>query len=153
MITDWISAISSAVLGALAVFITLWQWTASGFRPRLSVRIEEARTAIELRIRNKGRATGIVDRVVVVKARNGLLVGVNAQFNSFPDGKFQALALLGLAQMTIIIEALDGEQFPENVQVKVEIGHAKPEYKTPDVVSDVSLRGLRSVLPPGAFKP
>jgi hypothetical protein len=55
--------------------------------------------------------------------------------------------------MTIIIEALDGEQFPENVQVKVEIGHAKPEYKTPDVVSDVSLRGLRSVLPPGAFKP
>jgi hypothetical protein len=145
MITDWISAISSAVLGALAVFITLWQWTASGFRPRLSVRIEEARTAIELRIRNKGRATGIVDRVVVVKPRNGLLVGVNAQF--------QALALLGLAQMTIIIEALDGEQFPENVQVKVEIGHAKPEYKTPDVVSDVSLRGLRSVLPPGAFKP
>jgi hypothetical protein len=171
--TDWISAISSAVLGGLAVFITIWQWTASGFRPHLSVRIEKPRTAIELRIRNKGRATGIVERVVVVKPRarpqpagsghrrrlrlpwprdRGLLVGVNARFDSFPDGKFQALALLGLTQMKIIIEALDNEPFPENVKVKVELGRSKPKYKAPDMVSDVSLRGLKSVLPPSAFK-
>jgi hypothetical protein len=42
---------------------------------------------------------------------------------------------------------LEDELSPENVQVKVELGRAKPRYKTPDVVSDVSLRGLKSVLP------
>jgi hypothetical protein len=152
-ITDWISAISSAVLGGLAVFITLWQWTASGFRPRLSARIEKARTAIELRVRNKGRATGIIDRVVVVKPRDDLLVRVNARFDSFPDGNFQAIALLGLAQMKIIIEPLEDNQFPENVQLKVELGRKKDQYLTPDLVSEVSLRGLKSVLPPSAFAP
>jgi len=151
MITDWISAISSAILGGLAVFITLWQWIASGYRPHISARIEKAGSAIELRIRNKGRASGIVDRVVVVKPRDDLLVRVDVRFDSFPDGKFQPIALPGLAQMKIIIETIEDERLPEHVQLKVELGRKKDRYLTPDLVSEVSLRGLKSVLPPGAF--
>jgi hypothetical protein len=150
--TDWISAISTAVLGVLGVFITFWQWTASGFRPKLSARIEAASNAMELKIVNKGRATGIIDRIVVVKP-GGMRarIRVEARFESFPDGNFQALALPGLAQIKIIIEARPDEPFPRDVQLKIELGRGKDRYLTPVVDHDVSLYGLKSVLPPGTF--
>jgi RecB family exonuclease len=150
--TDWISAISTAVLGGLGVFITVWQWTASGFRPRLTARVEAARNAMELKIVNKGRATGIIDRIVVVKAgRMREKVRVDARFESFPGGKFQALALPGLAQIKIMIEAEQDNPFPQNVELKIELGRGKDRYLSPVVDSEVSLFGLKSVLPPGTF--
>jgi hypothetical protein len=61
--TEWISAVSTAALGAAGLFLTGWQWVASGFRPRLVSRIDANRHAIEITIRNRGRASGIVGRV------------------------------------------------------------------------------------------
>jgi hypothetical protein len=147
--TDWISAISTAVLGGLGVFITFWQWTASGSRPKLSARVE---AAMELKIINKGRATGIIDRIVVVKpGRMREKLRVNARFESFPDGEFRALALPGLTQIKIIIEAEQSQPFPQNVELKIELGRGKDQYLSPVVDNEVSLFGLKSVLPPGTF--
>ena len=107
---------------------------------------------MELKIVNKGRATGIIDRIVVVKpGRMREKLRVNARFESFPDGEFQALALPGLAQIKIIIEAEQSQPFPQNVQLKIELGRGKDQYRSPVVDNEVSLFGLKSVLPPGTF--
>jgi hypothetical protein len=73
-ITDWISAVSTAALGVLGFFITVWQWRRTGFSPRLRARIDAGRDAIELLVVNTGRAAGIVDQVDV-KGPTGEIVG------------------------------------------------------------------------------
>src|SRR5580704_9714542 len=84
-ITDWISAISTAALGVLGAIITIWQWTMTRFRPKLSSRIDAQREAIELWIINKGRASGIIDRVQIM--RPDKRIERRAQFESFPSNE------------------------------------------------------------------
>jgi hypothetical protein len=148
-VTDWISAISTAALGILGAFITVWQWTKTGFRPRLAARIDSRGEAIELRVVNAGRAAGIVDQVDVLMPNGELREGVH--FEGFTDGEFRPLALPGLASMRLIIESPPESPFASGVRVLVNLGRPRPKLVDPVVTPPhVGLVGLKSVLAPGA---
>jgi len=66
-ITDWISAVATAVLGLTGLGVTIWQWRASGFRPRYQAWIDSSRMGIFFNIQNSGRAPGIIPTVHVAK--------------------------------------------------------------------------------------
>ena len=96
-ITDWISAVSTAALGILGAFVTIWQWHRSSFRPKIRPRIDNRRQAVEVQIINTGRAGGIVNQVDIVvpgQARNEFDV-VGVAFKGFTDEKFRPVARPG----------------------------------------------------------
>jgi hypothetical protein len=150
-ITDWISAISTAALGVIGAIITLWQWMMTRFRPKFSSRIDAQREAIELWIVNKGRASGIIDRVQIL--RPDKKIEGRAQFESFPGNSYRPLSLPAMASMRIIIQAPPAATFDPGVQVLVGVGQAEPELITPiEMTSELGLYGLKSVLPPGTSR-
>jgi hypothetical protein len=148
---EWVSAFSTVFLGVLGVFFTGWQWLMSKFRPKLSSRIDAQREAIELWIVNKGRASGIIDRVQIL--RPDKTIENRAQFESFPGNAYRPLALPAMASMRIIIQAPPDAIFDAGVKVLVGKGQAKPKEITPTkITSGVGLYGLKSVLPPGTSR-
>jgi hypothetical protein len=148
-ITDWISAISTAALGVLGFFITIWQWRRTGFSPRLRSRIDARREAIELLIVNTGRAAGIIDQVDVLTPDNYIVD--DAEYEGFADHAFKPLALPAMASMRIIIQAPDKQPFALGARLLVGIGAAKPKLVTPaPTAAGLGIFGLTSVLPPGA---
>jgi hypothetical protein len=150
-ITDWITAISTAGLGVLGAFITIWQWTMTRFRPKLSLRIDAQHEAIELWIVNKGRASGIIDRVQILQPDKK--IERRAQFESFPGNEYRPLSVPAMASVRIIIQAPPGATFAKGVQVLVGVGRAEPEIITPtEITSGIGLYGLKSVLPPGVSR-
>jgi hypothetical protein len=150
-ITDWISALSTAALGVLGIFITIWQWTMTRFRPRLSSRIDAQREAIELWIVNKGRASGIVDRVQILRPDN--TIERLAQFESFPGSEYRSLSLPAMASIRIIIQAPPNATFDDGIQILVGTGSAEPKIIIPvEITSGLGLYGLKSVLPPGVSR-
>jgi hypothetical protein len=150
-ITDWISAISTAALGVLGAIITIWQWTMTRFRPKLSSRIDAQREAIELWIINKGRASGIIDRVQIM--RPDKRIERRAQFESFPGNEFRSLSLPAMASIRIIIQAPPDATFDAGIQILIGVGRAKPTIITPtEITSGLGLYGLKSVLPPGVSR-
>jgi hypothetical protein len=147
----WISAISTAVLGGLGAVFTYWQWHMSRFRPKLSSRIDAQREAIELLIVNKGRASGIIDRVQILRPDGR--IEDQAQFEGFPDDAYRPLSLPAMSSMRIIIQALPDVTFDAGIRVIVGVGRAVPEIITPkEITSEIGLYGVRSVLPPGTSR-
>jgi hypothetical protein len=148
-ITDWISAVSTAILGFLGVFITGWQWTRTKFRPNVTARVDRQREAIELLIVNRGRATGIISNVDVVMPDGNLIE--DFEFDGFPERKFQPLALPAMASMSIILEAVQDQLVPEEARVLVGTGRKRPKSVSLKIAPPtVGLSGLHSVLPPKA---
>lgn len=148
-ITNWISAISTAAIGVLGFFITIWQWSMTRFRPRLSSRIDVQREAIELLIVNKGRASGIIDQVQILLPDSK--IDKRAQFEGFAGDEYRPLSLPAMASMRIIIQAPLNATFDAGVRVKVGVGYAEPKIITP-TQTELGLYGLRSVLPPGTSR-
>lgn len=147
-ITDWISALSTAALGVLGFFITVWQWRRTGFSPRLRARIDASREAIELLIVNTGRAAGIIDQVDVI-GPNGEVVE-DAAYEGFADTAFRPLALPAMASMRIIVQAAEGRPFIRDVRLLVGVGSVRPRIVIPvDAAPGIGIFGLTSVLPPG----
>lgn len=147
-ITDWILALSTAALGLIGFIFAVWQWRASGFRPHLTARIDEQREAIELRILNKGRGPGTVERILVLRPTgNGEPVVENVDFEGFDEGKFKPLSFPGLASARIIIQAKSDQYFPKNVGLKVFLWQDRGEEVRLDIARGVSLYGLKSFLP------
>jgi hypothetical protein len=147
-ITDWISALSTAALGVLGFFITVWQWRRTGFTPRLRARIDASREAIELLIVNTGRSAGIIDQVDVV-GPNGEIVE-DVDFESFAGAAFRPLGLPAMASMRIIVQAPEGRSFVPGSRLLVGIGSNKPKVVIPvDAAPGIGIFGLTSVLPPG----
>ncbi|WP_328520538.1 hypothetical protein [Kribbella sp. NBC_00359] len=130
------------------LFLTGWQWVASGFRPRLVSRIDANREAIEIKIRNRGRASGIVERVAVVAPLGDDLEVQEATFNGFPVGRFAPFIVPGAAAVRLIIEAPDSGSFRPNISLIIDVGEAQARHVVPRHDSRVSLFGLRSVMPP-----
>lgn len=150
-ITDWISAISTAALGVIGAIITIWQWMMTRFRPKFSSRIDAQREAIELWIVNKGRASGIIDRVQILLPDKK--IERRAQFEGFPGNEYRPLSLPAMASIRIIIQAPPDATFDPGVQVLVGVGQAEPEPITPTkMTSELGLYGLKSVLPPGTSR-
>jgi hypothetical protein len=150
-VTDWISAVSTATLGLVGVIFTYWQWRMTKFRPKFSSRIDAQREAIELWIVNKGRASGIIDRVQILRPNK--TIERQAEFESFPGNAYRPLSLPAMASMRIIIQAPLHTTFDAGVQVLVGVGQAEPEKITPtEMTSGLGLYGLKSVLPPGTSR-
>jgi hypothetical protein len=146
-VTDWISAISTASLGALGFIIAGYQWHKTGFNPRLTSRIDATLQGIELRIENKGRAAGMIDQVDVMKSDNEL---VYAEYEGFKGNEFRSIALPALASMRVIIRAPVGQPFEHGVRLLVGLGGTKFKEVVPVVAAEgVGIYGLTSVLPPG----
>jgi hypothetical protein len=146
-ITDWILALSTAALGLIGFIFAVWQWRASGFRPHLTARMDQQREAVELRILNKGRAPGAVERILLLRPGVGESVVENVDFEGFDGGEFKPLLLPGLASARIIIQAKPEQYFPTNVRLKVFFWRDRGEEVKLDIARDVSLYGLKSFLP------
>jgi hypothetical protein len=131
-VTDWISAISTATLGILGAFITIWRWNKTGFRPKLRARIDSRGEAIELRVVNAGRAAGTVDWVRIVMPNDE--IQEDAHFEGFRDGQFRPLPLQGLASIRLIIESPQHAPFDSSARILVNLGRAKPKPVAPVVM-------------------
>jgi hypothetical protein len=147
-VTDWIGAVSAAVIGLLGIVITIWQWRASGFRPTVSAVVDQPGEAMEIRIVNRGRAAGVIERVVPIEAEQVELEKV--EFEGYADGSFEPTYLPGLGSMRVILKAPASRNFADGDLVKVEWGPRSSTLR-PDRVK-VHLYGLRSVLPPDATR-
>jgi len=147
-ITDWISAVSTAALGVLGFFITIWQWRRTGFSPRLRARIDTSREAIELVIVNTGRGAGIIDQVDVVEPGGEIVEDV--AYEGFTGAAFRPLGLSAMASMRIILQAPQDRAFAHGVRLLVGIGSDRPKVVTPaDAAPGTGIFGLSSILPPG----
>jgi hypothetical protein len=150
-VAAWIGAVSTAALGLVGAVFAFWQWLMTRFRPDPSSRIDEEREAIELLIVNKGRASGIIDRVQILRPNK--TIDDRAQFEGFPDEEYRPLSLPALASMRIIIQAPLKATFDTGVKVIVGVGRAEPKIITPtEISSGLGLYGVRSVLPPGTSR-
>src|SRR6201999_1033589 len=117
-----------------------WQWRMTKFRPVISSRIDAPREAIELWIVNKGRASGIIDRVQILQPDK--TIERRAQFESFPGNAYRPLSLPAMASMRIIIQAPPNVTFDAGVKVLVGVGQAEPEEITPkEITSGLGLYG------------
>jgi hypothetical protein len=146
-VTDWISSVATAAIGVLGFLITGYQWRRSGFDPRLTSRIDVQRQGIELKIANKGRASGIIDQVDVAGRNNEIL---DAEYEGFSNKIFRSFALPAMASMRLIIQAPKGQPFEPGVRLLVGLGGTKHEEVTPVTTEEgVGIYGLTSVLPPG----
>jgi hypothetical protein len=147
-ITDWITALSTATLGLIGFIFAAWQWRASGFRPHLTARMDERREAIELRMQNKGRWPGAIERILVLRPTGaGESVVENVDFEGFDEGEFKPLSLPGLASARIIIQAKPGQYFPTNARLKVFLWRDRGKEVKLGTAQGVSLYGLKSFLP------
>jgi hypothetical protein len=150
-ITDWISAISTAVLGGLGAVFGVWQWIMAKFRPKPSAHIDARREAIELWIINKGRATGVIDQIEILLPDG--TIEERALFEGFPGNNYRPLSLPAMSSMRIIIQAPPGTVFDAGTQVLIGMGRAKPKIITPiEITSGIGIHGLKSVLPPGVSR-
>ena len=150
-ITDWISAISTAALGVLGAVFGLWQWNMAKFRPKPSVQIDAQGEAIALQIVNKGRATGVIERVQILLPDGR--IEKRACFESFPGNNYRPLELAAMSSMLIIIEAPPGTTFAAGTRVLIDMGRTKPKTITPtEITSGLAIYGLKSVLPPGVSR-
>ena len=151
VVADWISAVSTAALGVLGAFVTIWQWRRTGFSPKIRPRVDNRRLAIEVQIVNTGRAGGIINQVDVVvpsQERKEYDVVDGVAFKGFTDEKFRPVALPAMASMLIVIRAPAGHPFAANVRVLVDVGAEHPKKVRP-ATTNLGLAGLASVLPPG----
>lgn len=145
---DWITAVSTAVLGAFAAAFGVFQFTAEGFRPKVRLRIDATRTGISVEIRNKGRGAGVIARVVLVD-KQGLALSPAAPVIGYPLEVFYPTTLPAHAAMRLIVGLPGGmNEFPEGIRVKVDWGTGG-SLGTP-LPTNVGYGGLPSVLPPSA---
>ncbi len=152
-LTDWIGAISAAVIGLLGFGFAVWQWRASGFRPAMSATVDSDRRTIQVDIDNRGRAAGAIWQVTPVRLRNELNDPVDFDLDGFPNG-YEAKDLQGFATMRLVLRgkmppgAAEPAQFAEDVEVLVEWGSGKETYLEPEHVPNMSFWTNTTRLPP-----
>ena len=142
--TNWIGALSTAVLGVFGFTFTGWQWWASRFRPKATARLDGRREAIEVRVANRGRGGGVIHHVAVIDANH--LAVPSCSFEGFDNGDFTPTSLPSFSAMRLIIMAPEDGPFTVENRVKVEWWDGAAVIKPLPV--DVGLYGLKSVLPP-----
>lgn len=146
MTPQWISAISTAVLGLFAAAFGIWQFWAQGFRPRVKGKIDVQRKAVAVEIRNRGRAAGVIGRIVLVEA-NGLGLKEEAPVNGYADGCFKPTTLPANSGMRLILERPpEYDTLPKDLRLKVDWGTGEAIRPLQQV--DTSYASLKSVLPP-----
>jgi hypothetical protein len=134
----------------IGLIFTRWQWKANGFQPVLSARIDANREAIELKIVNKGRADGVIEGVHVLRPQGKIMViDQEARFEGFTNQRFRPVSLPGFASMRLVIESPRNRNFSDQARLEVGVGSGEDKPVKLVVETQVSLSGLKSVLPPG----
>lgn len=145
--TAWIGALSTAMLGAVGLGVTVWQWRQSGFRPRFHARVEPARRAFELRIANAGRAAGMIHVIGVVRPFQDDFDTVESVLEGTTNEQFGPWELPAHGSMRAILQVPPpGKEFEEGVLLYTEWGADEQELIEPEPV-DVALSGMASLLP------
>src|SRR5262249_27524811 len=124
--------------GVLGFVVTIWQWRASGFRPRLTAYVDAPRAAIEVDIENRGRGPGFVHHVAVVDPRG---LETKVRIEGYEKG-FEATYLPGEATMRLSVLP---EEFREEQQVFVDLGRRR-RFLVPEPVA-VALFRMKTVRP------
>ena len=147
--TAWLGAAATIMLGALGLVVTVWQWRQTGFRPRFGCRIDEKRQAIELRVANRGRAAGKIQRVLVVRPAvdETELHAVRIEHDGRNATSFGPWDLPPFASMRLILRAVKRAPFQEDDLVKVEWGADDELVIVPERAVGVSLYTKPSALP------
>jgi hypothetical protein len=147
--TAWLGAASTVMLGVLGLVVTVWQWRQTGFRPGFTCRIDEKRQAIELRVANRGRAAGKIQRVLVVRpaANETELHAVRVDHEGKSARNFGPWDLPPFASMRLILRAVKPAPFQEEDLVKVEWGADDELVMRPETALGVSLYTKSSALP------
>jgi hypothetical protein len=132
--------------------VTIWQWRASGFRPRYQAWIDSSRMGIFFNIRNSGRAPGIILTVHLAKleARKRFTpIEDGIEYAGFLGEAFQGFILPGLTLSRIIVEA--SQRIPDEAVIRVRAGNRKLDtVELRDAIDrDIRFTGMRSLLPPG----
>jgi hypothetical protein len=139
---SWISAGATALLGGLTLCITCFQFWANGFRVKARAEVEPAREALRVRLANRGRASGVITRVVVTDQRGVEHPGY--EFRGFEGGRFVPRELPGRSGMELVIHT-GARKFTNKDQARVDWGTTTKIVAVTPV--DVGLWGLDSVLP------
>jgi hypothetical protein len=139
--TDWIGALSTLFLGLVGLFVTVWQWLASGFRPRVTAEVDPRRQAIRVDIYNGGRGGGVISDACVTSGGNRL----EADIEGFHNG-FVPTLLPGQTSMSLIMMAPGETVFPADAVALVRWANHRADRKPQPI--DVGLFGLPSTLPP-----
>jgi hypothetical protein len=142
--TDWITALSTATLGALGLLFTGWQWWASGFRPRLRALLSASGDSIRVQIENRGRGSGLVHHIAVT---NKAEIAVGGTFRGFTGEAYSPHTVPAYGRMEITIEAPAGTSY--DIESKVIVAWGKDRKSLTVLPVDVSFYGLPPALPPG----
>lgn len=140
--TDWISALSAAVLGGLGLLFTAYQWWAAGFRPQLEALLGESGDSLRVAVYNRGRGPGLIHHVAVTNLRGDAVAGA---FRGFADDEYRPCSVPPRARLELTIEAPDKEKYTMDNRVVIAWSN-RSKVLTP-VHVDVSFFGLDPFLP------
>jgi len=139
---SWISAASTALIGGLTLCITCFQFWANGFRVKARAELEPARAAVRIRLLNRGRAGGVITRVVVTDGQTVEHPGY--EFPGFPGSCFVPSELPGRSAMELIIHTTK-KKFELDHKVRIDWGTTTTVLSLTPI--DVGLWSLAPVVP------
>jgi hypothetical protein len=142
-VTDWISAVSTATLGVVGLLFTIYQWWASGFRPRLEALLSGSGDSLRVIVDNRGRGSGLVHNIAATDLSH---LAVGGKFRGFPDELYRPQTVPGHGRMELTIEALEDNNYGRDNRVVV--AWSKHEKTLTPRPADVSFFGLDPFLPP-----
>lgn len=143
--TDWILALSTLGLGVLGLFLTGWQFWASGFRPREHVLLGLNGDSLRVQITNRGRGSGLIHHVAVTNKAKHAVAGT---FRSLPSGRYSPQTMQAYARMELTIEPPEGTNY--STENRIIIAWGKHTSTLTPTQADVSFYGLEPFLPVGA---
>jgi hypothetical protein len=129
-ITDWISALSTAVIGVATIIFAVYQWIKTGFKPNVIVDLENSGERAIVKIVNESRGPGTITAVEIVKGSKDHAL-VPSTIQAKPDLAALPQTLLNPGEMMIVVRkaaqrsgedaSKDGKwQFPLGACVLVE---------------------------------
>jgi hypothetical protein len=82
---DWITAISTLVIGLLGILFGVVQFRAGGFRPHVEALLAVRGDSMQIRVANRGRAEGAIHGLDVLDSNDERipLVGAGSTFKPF----------------------------------------------------------------------
>ncbi|UUY05733.1 hypothetical protein LRS13_09495 [Svornostia abyssi] len=141
---QWVAAIGTWVIGISALGFTATQLWVSGFRPKIEADLGRGKTAIRVRIRNRGRAGSVITSVSIVGDGDLVVEWVGSE-TAWPT----PFRIGALEEAHLMIAAPNGKEFiPGKHRVMVKWA-GKSKRVQPQPV-DVGFEGLVSLLPPGS---
>lgn len=137
-----------AVIGVVGSACTVFQWRASGFRPKIDALLSITGDSLRLEIDHRGRGSGLIHHVAVVDEQG---LDVKTLFRGFRDSAYVPTTVPAFARMELTLEPPEGAEYTVVHRVLVAWSRHKRVLKVLPV--DVSFYGLQPFLPTGDARP